>query len=65
VRLAVSERLASRLAVPSCALKNCAAAARERREFNAQTCMTASGMIRQPGCPKFISLLIVFRKRNT
>jgi hypothetical protein len=40
---------------------------KERRQFNAQTFMTASGIIRQPHCPKLISLLIGFRirERNT
>jgi hypothetical protein len=63
VPLAASKRLADRLAASH---KLCIAAAHERHEFNPQTFMTASGIIRQPHCPK-LSLRIVFRirERNT
>ena len=61
MRLATSERLADRLAA---SLKNCIAAAHERHEFNAQSFLTASGIIWQPRCPKLISLRIVFRIRD-
>jgi ATP-dependent Lon protease len=60
-------RAVSRPARRPASLKTCIAAAHERDEFNAQTCLTASAVIRQPHCPKLISLLIVFRirERNT
>jgi hypothetical protein len=64
VRLVASARLAGRLAAPSHLTQKLHRSARERRELNAQTCMTASGIIRQPRCPKLISLLIVFRIRE-
>src|SRR5205085_5963173 len=37
---------------------------RMTRRFNAQTCMTASEVIRQSRCPKLISVLIAFRIRG-
>jgi hypothetical protein len=65
VRLAVAERLAGRLAVPPVLLKNQIAAPHERDEFNAQTCITASKVIRQLHCPNAThSLPIVFKIRE-
>jgi hypothetical protein len=64
VRLTASERLAGRLASPFRLAQKLHSVARERDEFNAETCTIASGVIRQSHCPKLIPFQIVVRIRE-
>jgi len=65
-RLVTSDRLCepTRYTLPSCSknyvVQGLAAAAHERDEFNAQTCIGASDVIRQPHCPNATSTLLWF-----